>query len=260
MDTGRLLFFILMPLIYEAILIYIYSVEIDSFIDFKNPILAQVIFSIISLTIYYGIEIFYILKLKSIVGVSLLSKDYNQAEFEEFVFLSLLFIGIHLISFFADFIDFYDDIIPICHLFVLLILFSFFFLIESCHIKEDIKQERFDSLDYEIVENYTINLHSLSDGHTTSGDINGGRWYIKGVIEDNYNIYYSFINEQGSVVIRNLPYSEDTVDIFEEENCTNPRIEFFKFSKSYEDLCSEYYNYDIYIPSGSMDGVAIDMQ
>lgn len=108
----------------------------------------------------------------------------------------------------------------------------------------------------------------MGDGHETSGEINGrstlGAGYIHGKIETNYNLYYSFVEENGKISIRSIPYDEDKVNIYEITDKSDPRIIFHKYYKSYKcekghNKYDKYFIYDIYIPS-TPNSVNINME
>lgn len=107
----------------------------------------------------------------------------------------------------------------------------------------------------------------MRDGYETSGEIKRrntlGTGYFYGKIQTNYNLYYAFI-DNGKVIIRSIPYDENTVNIYEIGNNDKPRIISHKYYKSYScekghNKYEEYYTYDIYIPSMS-NSIIVDME
>lgn len=247
LSVGKLLFFILMPLIYILIQVI--------FFNSKYNKKRKIIINSLLLLIYYSIELTYIFVLHFISKEWIFMKGITipPESFVSFVMLSIMFIIFH----FA--IMAWEGDSGFCHVIVLVILFGFFLALDADYVQYNIDTKIFNEMPYEKTNEYTIKLKALSDTHTTEGKIAGGRFYINGTIKDNYEIYYSFIDEKGSTVIRHFPYSEQNVEIYEIDNCPNPRIEFTEYYKEYKDNKSSYTHYIIYIPTGT-NNTTIDME
>lgn len=247
LSTGKLLFFILMPLIYVLIQVIFFNSKYDK----KR----KIVINSILLLIYYSIELTYIFVLYFISKEWVFMKvtTTQVGAFASFAMLSIMFIIVH----FA--IMAWEGDSGFCHVIVLVILFGFFLALESDYTQHNIDTKIFNEMPYEKTNEYTIKLKALSDTHTTEGKITGGRFYINGTIKDNYEIYYSFVDEKGSTVIRHFPYSEQHVEIYEMDDCPNPRIEFTEYHKEYKDNESSYTHYIIYIPTGT-NNTTIDME
>lgn len=246
-SIGKILFFILMPLIYRLIQIIFLGNEDDK----KQKIIRNTIL----LSTYYGIELIYILVLYFISKEWVFMKGAlsQSGAFAVFVILSIFFIIVHLLVMSLTGDDGFS------HLVVLILFFGFFLILESSNVQFYIDEKIFNEMPYNISNQYIINLKALSDTHTTDGKITGSRFYINGTIKDNYEIYYSFIDEKGSTVIRHFPYSEQHVEIYEMDDCENPRIEFTEYFKEYKDKKAAYTDYIVYIPTGT-NNITIDME
>lgn len=264
---NRLLFFILMPIIFEFIMFLIYHFSNDWTENIKRE---AKIFSVL-LMVDYIIEFIYLKIIRNILGVWIFSKEFNNIEtygtYSDFVILSVIYIIATVLLSLITCETFSDDEFPIIHTIILIICFVIFCFIETSAIHDSQDDNAFNSMEYQIEEN-TIYLRAMGDGRETSGDIHGrshlGTGYIQGKIETNYNLYYAFIDENGKTIIRSIPYNENNVNIYEIGDEGNPRIIFHKYYKSYScedghDKYDEYYIYDIYIPSIS-NSVNIDMQ
>lgn len=247
LSVGKLLFFILMPLIYILIQVI--------FFNSKYNKKRKIIINSLLLLIYYSIELTYIFVLHFISKEWIFMKGITipPESFVSFVMFSIMFIIFH----FA--IMAWEGDSGFFHVIVLVILFGFFLALDADYVQYNIDTKIFNEMPYEKTNEYTIKLKALSDTHTTEGKITGGRFYINGTIKDNYEIYYSFIDEKGSTVIRHFPYSEQNVEIYEIDNCPNPRIEFTEYYKEYKDNKSSYTLYIIYIPTGT-NNTTIDME
>lgn len=261
-DMGRLLFFILMPIVYEGI-----NLLIHHFGQYREGNWrSEIKFYSILLAIDYIIEIIYSVIIKNVLGVWIISSKFNNIEtygaYGIFVFFAVVWIIVSI--FFKAALD-ENDGMPVFHTIFLVILFAIFSFIMVDYIHDTQDQGIFDSLEYQLEDN-TIYLRAMGDGHTTTGDIQGrsflGSGYIQGNIADNYNLYYAFVNENGETVIQNIPYN-NSVHIYEEGESCEPRIVFHRYYKSYvseyNSFYNEYYTYDIFIPS-MIDGVRIDME
>lgn len=253
---GKSLYFILMPLVYEVVLQVIYYFKeaydyCDDYLvikDFKIPTpLAHFVASLIFDYIIVGI---YILAMGKIVGVSMMTKDYEDVagEFYVFVFFSGLFIIGHLIT--LAFCD-ADDELPLAHQLFLLACYVVFMFIMVPVTHSEVSNIRFNNMSYELVETYTINLHTLSEGYMADGKTQE-RIYVKGVVGNSYDLFYSFIDNDGSIIVRSIPYSEQYVKIYEQEDCETPRIVFKRYYKETNYKNDAYYTYDIYVPTSTI--------
>ena len=264
---NRLLFFILMPIIFEFIMFLIYHFSNDWTDNIKRE---AKIFSVL-LIIDYIIEFIYLKIVRNILGVWIFSKEFNNVEtyesYSNFVVLSIIYIIATIVLSLVTCKICSDNELPIMHTIVLIILFAVFCGFQTSYIHESQDDNAFNSIGYQTEEN-TIYLRAMGDGRETSGDIQGrshpGTGYIQGKIETNYNLYYAFIDENGKTIIRSIPYNENNVNIYEIGDEGDPRIVFHKYYKSYScesahDKYDEYYIYDIFIPSIS-SSVNIDMQ
>lgn len=252
MSIGKILFLVLMPIIYKLLEVtmeedYIYNMSIG-----------RTIFEVFQLLVYYGIEAVYIFMHHSITNEWIFTKNNNYSTcFPFFVFCSIAFI-ICSIVFLCD----SDDMIfhHVGKVFVLILLFSIFLVVINSYINFYMTEDIFNNMEYEKTNEETIHLRAFSDTTAVNGEIHGGRFYISGKIQEDYELYYVFMAEDGSLVIRHFTYNEAHCKIFPEENCENPRIEIKTYAKSYKDKNSSYCDYVIYIPENSIIGYEIDLQ
>ena len=147
--------------------------------------------------------------------------------------------------------NFIDEIFKV--IFSVLLIIGIIFGVKGCNQKYQLR-EKLNQMEYEMTEESYVELHSLSDGHTTSGRIT----YARGVISSSYNIYYSFKEDDGNIVIRSFPYNEETTKIYEEEGI-EPSLIIRQYERRLEDFYDEYATYELHIPTGTMDGVSISM-
>lgn len=259
---GRIMFFVLMPIIFEFICFLISHFNLDWFDGLKQEI---GLFSAL-LFIDYIIELIYLIIIKKNLGVWISDNSFNDeyGSYSMFVVLSIIYIIFTI--FFSLIFSAFNDGLPIAHTIILIICFAIFCMIEVSMIHENKDDKIFESLSYQEEQN-TIYLHAMGDGHETSGEVNGkshlGTGWIHGKIETNYNLYYAFIDDE-RVVIRSIPYNENNVNIYEIGDNGEPRIVFHRYYKLYScekghDKYDEYYIYDIYIPSIS-NSIKIDME
>ncbi len=250
-SIGKILFFILMPIFYKALEILISQDR------YKHYFLWQGV----QLVYYYGIEAIYILLHYSVTKEWIFMKNlvYPNSYFV-FVVLSIIFILASLVclcdSELEDDIIFYD----VVKTFVLSVLFAVFMILAMSITKCSKNEMIFNNMPYKKTEEKVISLRAFSDTHTTSGKIHGGLCYINGNIQDNYELYYSFLAEDGSLTIRHFTYTEAHCKIFPEENCENPRLEIITYAKSYENNYDSYEEYILHIPDDSIIGTGIDFE
>lgn len=244
---GKLLYLILMPLVYKLIQMFILRNDYCKDSLMKHGL---------TLGFYYIVEVIFVavhyLLTKEFVFANNLK--YEVGSFAMFVLLSLAFTIIHL------FILGFDGEQSCIHCLVLMILFLMFLFFDSLLLGKEIDEQTFNEMPYEFVSEETINLEAFSDTHTTTGDIHGGRYYLNGQIRDNYEVYYSFLDERGSLIIRSFVYNEAHCDIFPEEDCPNPTIKITTYSKSYKDMTSTYSDYVLHIPKNETFGTGINME
>lgn len=252
-SIGKLLFLILMPIVYRCLHQGILEERSDYYKGIEKTS------TLILIPSYYAIEIFWAIVFYCISKEWVFMKTSFLSEvgiFSIFVICAIMFIAVHLVIISIDSID---DCLPIGHLIALVIFFAIYMWMAVGVTKNEMKDKIFNEMPYEITNEYTIHLKALSDTHTTEGEIHGSRYYINGTINDSYEIYYSFIDEKGSTVIRHFPYSEQYVDIYEQDDCEDPRIEFTVYSKQYKDKSASYTTYVVYIPTGT-NNITMDME
>ncbi len=251
-SIGKILFFILMPLIYKGIQIFILKDDRHMKGFYRTHL--------ISLIWYYAIEVFFILSFYKVTNELIFANNTIDTEagcFPMFVICSCAFVIIHLILLFLALDEMETSLI---HCIVLTVLFIFFEPMTLSVATDEMNTKVFESMPYEVTSTEVIQLEAFSDTHTTSGELHGSRYYINGNIHDNYEIYYCFLDEKGSLTIRHFTYYEDHCDIYPEENCENPTLKITTLSKSYKDKSSTIYEYEIHIPKNSIGNSAIDMQ
>lgn len=255
-SIGMLLFFILMPLCYKGLeLCLSYSTEYIQ--RYKGFYIIQVI----ELIGYYVLEAIYIIAHYTITKEWVFMKNRIYISWNGiFIFCAIVFIFISGI-FFTDCRD-KDEFVAndIAKNIVLIILFMFFMFFMYISTSDNYKNVYFDSLKYEKISEEIIELRCFSDTHTTTGEIHGGKYYINGQIQDNYELYYCFMNEDGSLTIRHFTYTEAHCKIYPEENCQNPRLEITTYAKSYKDKHANYCDYALYIPDDSIIGTGINLE
>lgn len=277
MNIPFLLYLILMPIVYSLIgmsfhkdisddkysrdFYYKYrdkhNTEISSYdYEEKWKTKNRVLIFTIKCLFYYLIEIIYCILMNNMFGTLPIFKaeiDTIDGCNIMFVFCSIVFILAH--SFFAPMWMCIGEgtSYPIAHIIVLFIFFGIYMLFCNSNANS-----YYLSVQEWCQETYTINLHSLGDTIGTDGSVNGTRYYIRGSITDNYKIFYSFIDENGDTIIRDILYNEETVKIREDNN-EIPRLETTKHYRSYKEEYEEYYTYRIYIPEGS-NGFNINFQ
>ena len=199
---GRIMFFVLMPIIFEFICFLISHYNLDWFDGLKQEI---GLFSAL-LFIDYIIELIYLIIIKKNLGVWIFDNSFNDeyGSYSMFVVLSIIYIIFTI--FFSLIFSAFNDGLPIAHTIILIICFAIFCMIEVSMIHENKDDKIFESLSYQEEQN-TIYLHAMGDGRETSGEVNGrshlGTGWIHGKIETNYNLYYAFIDNE-RVVIRSF--------------------------------------------------------
>ena len=263
------MFFILMPIIFEFYmsLILHYSQCNYQIKEIEGNFKVEVIIFFIFLVINYLIEFIHLKKIRNMLGVWMFSKEFNNIEtyniFHDFVMTSIICFGlIGLISLIVKEICTDYEII-FWHVAALIVVIICIYIMPIASLHDSQEDALFDSINYTVDEN-TIYLTSIGDGREISGDIHGGRFYVEGKIETNYELYYAFINENGITIIKSIPYNENNVKIHEIGDVGEPRIVFHKYYKSYScpighEKYDEYYIYDIYIPSIS-NSLKLDME
>jgi len=264
---SRLLFFILMPLIFEGIMLGLN--EAGGGWGSGNLKKEIGLFSIL-LLLDYAIETIYLVIIKNILGVWIFEKDFETIEsygtYEAFKICAIIYIVPCVLVTFVSINDLCIDHFPAIHSLVLTALFVVFCCITVPLLHEEIDKTQFKAMEYTVEEN-TIYLKALGDGHTTTGSVNGkmtfGSGYIQGNISDNYNLYYAYEGSNGETVIDSLIYNKDLVNIFEKGPDCIPRLviirHFKEYKTDYNTYSDEYYSYDIYIPSISNE-INIDME
>lgn len=216
-----------MPIVFEFLYFLVSHFNFYSWYDnFKQEI---ILFSVL-LFIDYIIEFIYLIIIKKNIGIWIFSNSFNDeyGSYSMFVFLAITYIIITV--FLGMLLDFFDRDIPITHTIFLIIFFIIFCFTETSYIHECQDDNIFTSLSYQ-EETETIYLRTMGDGHETSGEINGrstlGAGYIHGKTETNYNLYYSFVGENGKISIRSIPYDEDKVNIYEITDKSDPPPDYF---------------------------------
>lgn len=259
-----LLLFILLPLVYVAIrfnIIKDFDEELRYLKYGRKKGKKFYVFQILSLILYYLLEIIMVLYHHHLSGewIILKNQEISGSIMFCFVFCYVLFLVFHMIGLIASSHDTYNYDIPY-HCIPLIIFFIIFLWLTGLDTKDIIKKNHFDSIQYQLTNESTIPLHVLSDTHTTSGEVHGGRYYVNGTINDNYDIYYAYLDKDKSLVIEHFTYSKGRDKIYPEENCENPRIVIRTYSKQYEDLTASYNAYELHIPDNSVSGLELDMQ
>lgn len=246
--TWKLFYLIFMPLIYKLIQMFVLN-DVFEKEHYKHHI--------ICVGFYYFIEIIFVMIHYIITKEWVFSNNimYDFGCFEFFTLCSVMFIIVHVVLLGID-----NEPQNGTHCIVLLIFFLVFSMFNVGSLLYGVKNQDFNNMPYEKIETKTINLEAFSDTHTTTGEITGRRYYISGEIRDNYEIYYSFLDERGSLIIRSFVYTEEHCDIFPEENCPNPTLEITTYSKSYKDLSSTYSDYVLHIPKNETIGTGINME
>lgn len=240
----KIFYLLLMPIFYK-LLHYLFledkSFE-EQFLSIHGAILVY----------YYLLETVYIFI--SFIGCNELifvSKDYESSMIF-FTFSSIIFITVHLFYINLTFNSL--EGIPVIHCGILTILFIFFLFFNSNLIQYKKDELRFDQKQYQVIEENIIELEALGDAHTTTGI-----FYMGGRLEDNYELYYSYINGD-SLEIDSIRYNKEYVKIHPEENCINPRIETKTYYKEYKSFSDSYQMYDIYIPKNAINSIDLNFE
>lgn len=276
MNIPFLLYLILMPIVYSSIGMSFHkdisdekysrdfyrkycdkhNTEISSY-DYEKKWIAKnrVLIFAIKCLFYYLIEIIYCILMNNMFGTLPIFKaeiDTIDGCNIMFVFCSIVFILVH--SFFTPMCMCVGEgpSYPIAHIIVLFFLFGIY--MSFCN--SNANSYYLSAQDW-CQETYTTNLYSLGDSTSVDGSITGSRYYIRGSISDSYKIYYSFLDQNGDIVINNIVYDQNTVKIREDDN-EIPRLETTKHYRSYKDEYEEYYTYRIYIPKGTFNGFDIN--
>lgn len=220
------------------------------------------------LAIYYGIEYVYFGIAKNMLNYWPWQKGFDAADMDCmtwgcFFLLSIVFIALCVTINICR----WDEIssVPYGHVITLIICFTLFASVQLSSLQYDVDEQVFNSMAYETTSE-TIYLQKMTDTHNTEGYVKGrsSLWsgYINGEIKDNYNIWYSYLGEDGSLVFDFLTYHQNTTKVWPEENCT-PRIVKYTHTKSYQtkhnDFSHTYQTYEIFVPSTPVE-VELDMQ
>lgn len=183
-----------------------------------------------------------------------LSLGINMYDYKIFL---VIFIGILGGLLYLLFTEEIDLIIPCFNTFIANIIIVFLVFLSAFMISSNIQTKKFDSMEYSLTNTEVIYLKSMDGLVNTTGSISGGRYYINGVFNTNYEIYYTEIEEDGNIVIDKISYDKEHCKIYENDKET-PRIEVYTYSKILMDkneekilLSDEYIDYIIYIPVGT---------
>lgn len=264
---DRILFFTLMPIIFELIMCFIYCFPYN----LDESIGKEIKLFIVLLIVDYIIEFIYLIIIRNILGVWIFSEEFNCIKtydtYSNFVIFSIVLIIVKICLSLTNRDMFYNYELPIANTIILIICFTVFSIMESFSIHEFQDNDIFNSMSYQTKED-TIYIKSIRDGKEISGSIYGrkrfGAGCIQGEIETNYNLYYAFVDDNGKTVIKSIPYNENNVNIYEIDDKEKPRIVLHKYYKSYScekghNKYDEYYIYDIFVPSIS-NYICIDME
>lgn len=248
---GRLAFLILLPLVYEGLMYMENTSKKENTLCF---IAATVIDYII-----IGIYVYNVYRITGTWVFTEACKNVAADSFDVFVMLAVIYVVAAIICSFLVSIDNSvesSEELPITHVIVLMILFTIFSMMDATYLHSEIDKNVYDAMEYSI-DTSEIKLKLMSDTHGVDGSIDGqsvlGSGYISGKIQDNYKIYYSYLSSTGETIIDSFVYNNDNVDIFEQENCVEPKLIINRYYKSYEtehnSYSHEYYTYTLYIPA-----------
>ena len=245
---GRLAFLILMPLIYEFIMYLLDTYKKDT----KQVFIMALIIDYIII----GIYVFNVYRITGTWVFTEACKNSITDSFSVFVALAVFYIiAAFIFGFFGAMIA-SDEELPITHVIALIFCFAIFSMMDTTSMHAQIDKSIYDDMEYE-VDTSEIKLKRMADMHGVDGSVSGshilGSGYISGQIQDNYKIYYSYISSTGETVIDSFIYSNNSVDIFEQENCLEPKLVINHYHKSYKtehnSYSHEYYTYKLYIPA-----------
>ena len=252
---GFLVYLILMPIVYCAILSYGHYEVLDEWLycdEEKKVNISFIILTILKLIIYYGIEIFYCLMIKSASGFL----PWQEHNFESissingyFIGFSIFFIITHTILGYVFVFSEIDEIPPVIHMLVLIVCF---FIFIGCFFGA-IEDEIFDKLPYKETTE-TRDLLTLGDSFTLEGDITSRYRYLNIKLKDGYTISYSYLKDE-KLYFDSFLYSEESV-IIEESLNEKTYIEITKHYKELKtdsiDRYDEYFTYHVYLPKGTL--------
>ena len=252
---GFLIFLIVMPIVYCLITSPAHfevsgDIHYSDIHEERNTWISFIIWSVIKLIVYYGIEINYCLNIKKAIGV--MPWEETDISFIStfnliFIISSIIYILIHLFCLYSG--DIYIEVYPFIHIVCLIICYALFLLIFSSGIDREI----FNKVPYEeSIER--VELHSLGDTFVIDGKVTSSYRYLDIKIEEGYNITYSYLKNE-KLIIDNFAYSKER-DIIEEGDSEKAYLEKIKHFKSLEidgkEMYDEYYSYHIYLPIGSL--------
>lgn len=129
-------------------------------------------------------------------------------------------------------------------------------LISSTNQVKDV----FDDMEYEVINEYDINLKAFNGALETNGEVHGGMYYIQGSIETDYVLYYMTDKGNGYDMIDHINYDKNRDDIHIGEKDETPRIHVKVYRKEYKTPKGEvwesnqYEQYTIYIPTQPFEG------
>lgn len=121
-------------------------------------------------------------------------------------------------------------------------------------------QAVFNDMEYEIINEYDINLKAFNGALETNGEVHGGMYYIQGSIETDYVLYYMTDKGNGYDMIDHINYDKNRDDIHIGEKDETPRIHVRVYRKEYKTPKGEvwesnqYEQYTIYIPTQPFEG------
>lgn len=247
-EIVMILYFALMPIVYKNA----HKTCAEGFFTKRDKGYKQVHIGL--LVFYYALEAIFLLNIFLKTG----KNPFSNFLCLMFVICSLVFILMHLIFVSLCSPCFTDY--PVVHAIPLLILFLIFINMFKNSVNYEEDYAYFNEMEYNFEMVDTLSLEILTDTYRVSGDVSGGLFYISGSMSDNYTINYAYLNEDGILIPRNIPYDEKTVELHPEENCTNPRIEFYNCHKEYKGFEDSYTAYKIYFPMEYLGVIRVDLE
>lgn len=253
---GRLAYLILLPVVYEGIM-YLMCRKLE----YKKLFIAECIVDYIIIGVY-------VYNVYRLTGTLVFTDKYLEQtdSFGFFVIASVVYVVICIICTELALDMGGETELPLTHTIVLIVLFIIFTCMDTSFIQDTLDKSVYDNMEYNI-ETTEIKLRLMSDGHGVDGSVSGshmlGSGYISGKIQDNYKIYYAYLGDNGETVIDSFIYSNESVDIFEQENCMEPKLikkHYYKSYKTeYNSYSHEYYTYELYIPALSSE-INLDLE
>lgn len=259
---NYLLFFLLFPLIYEVIvgILYFKYGDIDLYFDvFDSEAMSSILLTLIFLAIDYLIEFIYFFICEKVYKEDILLVGYEQVgiELKAFVIFLIIFAIGHLMVLIYNIIDWgWFDFPPYFATIIFVFSFAIFCFVITFTNKIILDRENFDNIEYTKEESCYV-LNSIKD------DFNQDFYLKISYNDEGYNIYYSYIDEDGKTCFdiisynKNKTYLNDTISIFEKENCLEPNVKIVRNYKEINNEIYEYFDYEFQIPSNSIKNMEI---